>query len=108
MDPGKLNRRILLQRRVSTRDAIGGEVYTWVDDRTVWAGVEPLTGRELIAAQAKHIEITMRFRIRYQREVTANWRLVWEDQIFNILSVTDVDAAHWELELDCSTGLRDG
>lgn len=108
MEPGDLRHRVTLQRRVSTRDAIGGEIYTWVDERTVWGAAEPLTGRELLAAQAKHAEITMRFRVRYMRDVTSNWRLIWEGAIYNILSVTDIDARHWQLELDCSTGLRDG
>lgn len=108
MDPGDLNYRIVLQSRRSEPSGAGGEVVTWVDEFVCWAAAIPLSGRELIAAQQRHAETTVRFRIRFNTQVTSQWRIVWEGKSYDVLDVVDVGGQHWEMDLDCSTGLRRG
>ena len=110
MDPGLLNRRIMLQtKQASTRDNMGGQVVSWVDQFPAWASDSPLSGRELMAAQQKHAEMTSRFRIRYRSEITQEWRIAFQGRIYDILEIIDVyEGAHRYLDILCQAGLRSG
>lgn len=46
MNPGKLNRRIVLKSVTRVADGIGGFVETNVTKKTTWASISPLTNRE--------------------------------------------------------------
>jgi SPP1 family predicted phage head-tail adaptor len=110
MEPGQLNRRIELQSKRTTRDAIGGEVVTWAFEVATWAEAVPLSGRELMAAQQKHAEISTMFRIRFRPEVTmsSKWRVVCEGVVYDILDILNVGGRNREMQLQCSSGLRSG
>lgn len=89
MRAGKLRHRITLQSPAVTRDEFGAEVQTWADERTVWAQVEPLSGREYLEARATTQEITHRIRTRYQpdKALHPTWRVKWGARVFLIESV---------------------
>jgi SPP1 family predicted phage head-tail adaptor len=74
----------------------------------IWAAVEPLSGRELFAAQEHHSEVTTRIRVRYRSDITAKMRAVFNGENYNILAVIDPEMRHRELHLMCSTGLNNG
>src|SRR4051812_27479790 len=63
MRAGLMRERVTLLSKSVTRDAIGGEVITWVEEDDVWADVEQLTGREYFGAQQIESEAEIRFRI---------------------------------------------
>jgi SPP1 family predicted phage head-tail adaptor len=113
MRAGVLRHRITIQSRSSGRDALGGQVPTWSDVATVWADVQPLSGRELLAAQANKSELTHTVTIRYQSQfsdpkVMAAMRILYAARIFNIHASIDPDERHIALELACGEGLNDG
>lgn len=108
MDPGKLNRIITIEQKTASTDAYGGQSFSWSTFATVWAAVQPLKGRELIAAQAAQSEITSRFVIRYLSGVSADMRIVYGGRYFNITAVIDIDDAHREMHLMASEGLNEG
>lgn len=105
---GDFNRRIAIQQRSSTVDAFGQASPTWSDLLTCWARIEPLSGRELVLAQAQNAEVTHLVEVMYRPTVTAAMRVVYQGRIFNVLSVIDPDMAHVTLELLCSEGLNKG
>jgi len=76
MQAGKLRHRVTLQRRVESQDATGAVVWTWTSFATVWASIEPLTGREYFAAAQVQSAIDARIRIRYLANVTAKMRVL--------------------------------
>lgn len=78
MRAGNLRHRASLQRRQVTQDAFGAEIATWVEFAAVAASVEPLQGREFLAAlgQGEQGEITTRIRIRYRGDVKVADRVV--------------------------------
>ena len=81
----KLRHRITLQRFVKTQDPTTGLISEeWVDDATVWASVEPLSGRDFIAARAQQSEISSRVVIRYRPDVDSTMRLVHRGRIYSI------------------------
>lgn len=110
MKPGQFNQRVILQRRFESRDEVGESVIEYIDGSYVWAAVEPLSGRELFAAQQTQAEITTRIRMHWQRGVTERMRVKhctsYQDpqtfDIYDVLSVIDLNSAHKELQLLCA------
>lgn len=98
-DPGEYNRRVTLGSVTLTPDGGGGYTETAVAGPTVWAKVEPLRGNEQQQARQTGMRIPHRFFIPYRPDVTGATSLTYNDQAFDITSVTDPDGAHEELEI---------
>lgn len=97
-----MNQRVVLLSKGASRDAIGGETVTWTEAATVWAEAKPIRGQEFIALQEAQSELQVRFTIRYRSDVTADWRLQWREQTYEIVGEpVDVNAARETLELNC-------
>lgn len=98
----QLNHRVTLQRREVGSDAHGQDSETWVDvGAEIWAGVEPLRGRTLFAAQQAQSEVSMKFIIRWRSDVTAEMRVVWNGTPYRIDTAPPDPRRRW-LELMCS------
>jgi SPP1 family predicted phage head-tail adaptor len=113
MRAGDLRHRITFQTRSTGQDAIGGQALPWSDVTTVWADVSPLSGREIMAAQAIQSELTHMISVRYQSQfsdpkVMAAMRIMYGNRIFNIHASIDVDERHKTIEISCGEGLNDG
>ena len=112
MMSGRLRHKLDIQQLVAgspdqTPEGEPDESWTvFLND--IWAAVEPLSGRELFAAQEHHSEIQVRIRVRYRTGITAKMRAVFESRNYNILAVIDREERHRELELLCSEGLNEG
>jgi len=101
MRAGRLRNKVTLQEKSVTLSAEGEEVVTWVNVATVWAGVEPLTGREYAIASAEYAEVTTRVVMRYRPGVVPEQRVVFGEHTYNVRSVIDPDMRHKELQLMC-------
>ena len=101
MKAGQLDQRVTVERFTSTTDELGQPIETWAPLFTCWAAVEPLTGREYIAAQAAVSEVTARIRMRFRPWMTAQDRVVHNGTTYGIVSVIDVRSDHRELHLMC-------
>lgn len=101
MNPGKLNRRIILQSKVVTPDTYGGEVISWKSEGTVWAEIKPISGREYFMGKIGQDETTHRIRIRFFHGLLPFWRVKYKDRIFNIQSVLDLMEDDREMDLMC-------
>lgn len=113
MRAGDLRHRVTFQKRGSSTDTFGAQSTTWADVATVWADISPLSGRELLAAQALNVEISHKVTIRYQQQfagpkAVAAMRILYGDRIFNIHASLDVDERHKTVELSCAEGLTNG
>lgn len=106
MQAGQLDQQLTLQAPSAARDALGGEVRTWSDVATLWGTVDAITGREVHAAQQLHAEVTLRVRLRYRADITAEHRLMMDGAPLAIHAVLPV-GRHEMLTLLCSQGLRD-
>ena len=102
---GTLNKRVTIQSPATpASDGAGGTVVAgpWTDLAHVWASVSPLTGRELLAAQAVQAETSHHVTIRYRQGVTAKCRILLGDRVFRITAPPrDTDERHRELVIDC-------
>ena len=76
---------------------------------TVWASVEPLSGREALIAAQLHASTTHKIVIRYQSALsalTASWRILWGTRAFDITERRNLDERNRTLELICVEGLE--
>lgn len=94
---GEMNRRIILQSCVKTDDGYGGKTIEWVDHATVWAKVEPLSGREYFEAHQTQAEVTHRVTTRYRDDIDETMRIVFGEKILEIEAVLDVESARQRL-----------
>jgi len=103
MQAGDLRQRITIQEAADpAQDTYGAEIEVWADVATVWAAVEPLTGREFFDAQAMNAETTTRIRIRYREGIVPEMRVSWGDHIYDIQSVIESESGRRELHLMCT------
>ena len=101
MKAGQLNQRVTIERLTETEDKYGDSTSEWVTAATVWAAVEPLVGREFMAAMQAQASVSTRIRMRYRPGVTPADRVTHEGRVYGIESVIDVRAGHRELVLMC-------
>ena len=81
----------------------GETVTTWTDTATVRAAVEPLSGRELWAAQQAQAQTTYRVRLCYSSSytLTADCRISWGDVTLRLTSPPRRDVLRNTWTLDC-------
>lgn len=103
MRAGTMRKRFTIQALPRTRDAYGQISETWSDVRTVWGSLEPLVGRELLAAQEVKAATTHRVRIRFIPDVRVTPRhrfyIASENRIFNITAPLKVAERNFDLEI---------
>lgn len=84
---GTLRERVILERRLGNRDALGGAVGAYAYDGAAWAAVSPLIPADLSVAESLSAlprwEVTMRKR----EGVDLKTRLVWRGRFLGVRSV---------------------
>ncbi|VVP33486.1 phage head closure protein [Pseudomonas fluorescens] len=112
MRAGTLRHRITFQAQGVAQDPATGEMLPgW---ETVWekvpASVEPLSARDLIAAQAGQSEAVGRMVIRYRAGVLPTMRILHRGEIYNIHGqpLPDPDSGLEYLTILVAKGLNDG
>lgn len=92
IDVGSLRHRVTVQSVTRTQGANGEVQEAWADVRSVWAKVEPVSARELYAAQQAQVAVSHRVTMRYQSDLTAlSHRLVFEGRYLAIAGLRDLD-----------------
>lgn len=106
MQAARLRQRITFESQSSSKDSFGQPVQSWSTVLTCWAAVEPLSGRELMAARQVASEITHRVIVRYQaalavpRTVMA-YRVNFGGRYFDIREALNVEERDREVHLLC-------
>lgn len=120
IEAGRLRHRVRIEQLQYLLDS-HGDVYQdpvtgetrqeWVEVATVWAAVEPVSGREFIQSQTTQSQITARIVIRYRDGMDAAMRLVHvrtgrPDVVYNPHAfLADVESGLEYLTSPCSTGV---
>lgn len=84
MDAGKLDSRILLRRRTTSRDAAGQPLNTWVTVDTVWANIKYLTGSAAIKADRATGQAGVSIRIRWRADVSTGMHAAYGSTVYEI------------------------
>ena len=85
-----LRRVIRLERRVSTRDASGGEQYTYTLRATLNAEVKPVSFKEQLLAQQFQAAEQYEFIVRYRTDVEMTDRVVFKGVAYEVISFTEL------------------
>ncbi|MEM5297655.1 phage head closure protein [Burkholderia sp. JPY481] len=102
---GPLIHRITIQRPVVDQDESGTPfVREWQEVAEVWAGIEPLSGREWLASAEFRSDVTTRIRIRWREDIDASMRVLHHGVIYRIDAVLPQYQGLSEVILMCSTG----
>lgn len=93
LDPGELDRKIVIQTASGVQDAYGEEINTWSDTLSVWAKMEwdagKRGGNEGMDASQVVSEGEVKFTIRHTAVDTKN-RIKYEDEYYDIESIQEV------------------
>lgn len=108
MQAGLLRKRLTIQKPSQAQDGYGQTLDTWTDVATVWGEIVPVSGREMIAANAMQESKTHAITIRYIAGITPKMRIKYGTRLFDIQSVLDENERHRTLNLSCVEGLSDG
>jgi SPP1 family predicted phage head-tail adaptor len=101
---GNLRHSVIIQSSSQARSTTGGFTLSWATVDTVWAGIRPLKGSEVVdMPQVKGtnpVEIT----IRYDPDITMSvgYRILRGSQIYDINAVVNVDERDHTWKLYCT------
>lgn len=111
MQAGRLRHLVTFEALTVDLDSDGAQVETWAQafGQPLRAEITPLSGRELIAAQAVHSKVTGRIRVRYRPGLTASMRAAHRGVIYDIAAVIpDPDSGFQHVTLLTTTGANEG
>lgn len=111
MQAGRLRHRIVIEELAVTLDSDGDQVETWVPiGPALPAEIKPLSGRELIAAQAVQSKVATRIVMRYRpgfEPLPHQMRAVHRATVYSIEAVIpDPHSGRQWMTLQCSSGVR--
>jgi SPP1 family predicted phage head-tail adaptor len=101
MKIGKLRHRIAIEQVAEIQDSDGSVIETWSAFADVQASLEPVSGREYLAAHSTQADVTHRINLRYLAGIVPKMRVNYDSRIFDILSVINVGERNRELQLMC-------
>lgn len=99
--PSELNKRITWQQQTKVADGQGGFTVTWVDVATTWAAIWPISANEVIQSDKPTMTVSHRVRIRFRNVFKPEWRGIYGNKIFNIVSVINVNTDSRWLDVLC-------
>lgn len=112
MEAGKLRHPVEIQHKITPRDPVTGEFLApaWVEFAKVWAAVEDLSARDMIAAKAGQSQVTGRMVIRYRSGVLPTMRVIHRGEAYSIEGppIADKKSGLEYLTLLVSKGVKDG
>jgi SPP1 family predicted phage head-tail adaptor len=92
---GRLDRRVVLQSKTTTRDAsTGEEIEGWAEAGALWMGKRDVRASERFGPDQVVAEIDTVFRARWSPALTVirpeTHRLLYDDRIYNIHGITEL------------------
>lgn len=111
---GFFRHKASIEQRSQAQDDFGQRVDVWTPvSPPVWAALEQLSGRQLIAAQAISTEVTHKLVVRWQAVFNnpvkaASMRAVFRGRVFEIHHAFNADDRDRETHFMVAEGLTNG
>ena len=96
-----MRHKIIVQEQASVRNEFGEPENRWADVVAVRASINPLSGRDFMAARQEQAEITHKVTIRYNLSINTAMRIKYGERVFDILHIIDTWERHREMVLLC-------
>ncbi|MGN6713421.1 phage head closure protein [Anaerocolumna jejuensis] len=104
----RLNKRITFmqlsdkdENGVPFENEIGNNIQKLIPFKTVWASVEPISGKEYLEAQRAKNELTHRIYTRYFPDITVDMLINFKGRKFKIESVINYQEGNEMLQFLC-------
>lgn len=102
MRAGNLNKKITIQKLGEAVDDFGGIIESgYTDFATVWASINPVTGKEAFLSNTDFSTVSHKIKIRYLAGIDASMRIFWNDRKFDVIYSLNYKEANKELEILC-------
>lgn len=98
---GAMRHRVTIEEPVRAGDAGGGADISWQSVATVWAEMQPKSGREIFESDQLGGRVTHDVRIRYRDGVTPKMRVFHAGRVFDIRYVSNAGERKEWLLLAC-------
>ncbi len=105
MEIGKLIHKATFFQRMVSKDHIGQEIVSYQPFFSRWCCIKQLSFKETLAAGSERASRMIKIQMRYSPAVTADMQVVYDNHIYDIVSILDKDMRHIELELLCEERL---
>lgn len=102
MDIGRANKRVTFCRYQEEKNALNQLEQRLKPVKTVWASVEPKSGREHVEADKERPELTYVITVRYQEGITPDMFIQFKERLFAIKSIRNIREANEMLEISCT------
>ena len=103
MGAGERRTKIAIQQKTIAHDTYNTKIETWVTWALVNAKKITTGGKEFYAAQRLNAETSAVYEVPYNRVINSQMRIKDGNQIYEILSVNDVDGKHKDLLISCKS-----
>lgn len=102
MRAGSLNKKITIQKLGDAVDDFGGIIEGGYQDfATVWASINPVSGKEAFLSNRDFSTVSHKIKIRYLAGIDASMRIFWNDRFFEIKYFINYQEANKEIEFLC-------
>jgi len=99
MNAGDLRHSIIIQIPQRVKNSIGEWYDSWTTWATVYAAIEPLSGKRYMEGKQANSDVTGIVRIRYRAGVIPTMRLLYGSRILQIVSIVDSKEKHEEIQI---------
>lgn len=106
MRAASLRHRVSIQSESTTLDSYGEPTSGWSTDETVFASIEPISGKEVDIGEGQAGIVTHRIIMRYNTNVSPKKRLLFGARVFGIVSVVNHEERNEFFELRCQEELN--
>lgn len=114
LDIGRLNKRVTFmqlkdedENGVPYENEIGQNIQKLTPYKTVWASVEPITGKEYLEAQRVRNELTYKIFTRYFPGITVDMIINFKVRSFKIESMINYRESNEMLQFVCTEMVGD-
>lgn len=87
MHIGSLNKRINILTTTEGTNKVGDTILVPTIFKTVWASIEPASGKDYFEAKKYQAELTYKIGIRYLTGVTPDMQIQFKTRIFLIVDI---------------------
>lgn len=102
MEAGRLRHIISIQQQVTAQDSYGEPVDTWTDVyASIYASVDPISGKEFFSGEKFNMEISHKIRIRYKSGILPKMRVKFGSRYFDITNIINWQERNIFLDIMC-------
>lgn len=88
---GELRHQIIIEHKIQVEDKYKNKKDEWVSYCKPYSKVTDMGGKESYSAMGENNKLKTKFGIRYRNDLNTDMRIVFNNRIYNILFVDNLD-----------------